>query len=91
MDGVLRERIMFEAKLLTDVDDSVGIPLANGKGLFIQIVDCGEGKEYLLELNDVADDGSWEPCAAFNGSSPYGDLTALASAAGEYLSCAVKV
>lgn len=86
MDKCLQEKIIEEVKLLTNVADSVGIPLANGKGLFIQIVDYGEGKEYLLELNDIAEDGSWEPCALYNSYSPYGDLAALISAAKGYLS-----
>ena len=39
--------------MLENVDDSVGIELGNNQGLFIQIVDYGEGKEYLVELNNI--------------------------------------
>lgn len=76
--------IVREVQLLEDVDDSVGIDLGDGHGLFIQVVNYGEGKEYMLELNDIIDD-AYEPCAKQNASSEFGNMEKLLSVIDEYL------
>lgn len=84
MKKELRENIINEAKLLTELGDCVGIDLGNGKGIFIQVLDdFGEGWEYFIELNDIED--GWEPCADYNPASPYGDYGALIRTVDRYL------
>ncbi len=73
----LENTIIEEMKFLKDIEDCVGIDIADGKGLFIQVVDYGEGMEYFIELNDVDVDGVYEPCGDYNISSPYGDMDML--------------
>ena len=81
----IKNLIRREASLLKDVDDSVGINISEDKGLFIQVVDYGEGKEYLIELNDIEDNGAYEPCADYNASSEYGDIDRLIACIEAYL------
>lgn len=80
----LKNKIVEEVKLLKNVDDNVGIELGNNQGLFIQVVDYGEGKEYLVELNNIVD-GTYEPCSKYNASSDFGNIEELIITIGEYL------
>lgn len=73
----LKNRIIKEVKLLKDVDDSVGIKMDSNKGLFIQVVDYGEGKEYLIELNNVDENDVYEPCKEYNAFSDFGNMEEL--------------
>ena len=70
--------------MLKEVDDCVGIGIGEGKGLFFQVVDYGEGKEYLIELNNLVGD-VFEPCAEYNASSAFGDLETLILTVERYL------
>lgn len=81
----LKNNIIEEVKMLKDVDDCVGISIGNGKGLFIQVVDYGEEKEYLIELNDVDKDNVYEPCKEYNTFSKFGDMEELIKSIEEYL------
>ena len=89
MTNWLERKITEEVDLLTDIDDSVGIEIGGGKGLFFQVVDYGAGKEYLIELNDIVD-GAFEPCAEYNASSVFGDLEALISIVERYLESQIR-
>lgn len=80
----LKDKIVEEVKLLENVDDCVGIEIGNNQGLFIQVVDYGEGKEYIIELNDIKD-GAYEPCGKYNASSDFGNTEELIITVGEYL------
>ncbi len=66
------------------MDDSFGIEIGDGKGLFIQVIDYGEGLEYLIELNDV-ENGAFEPCANYNESSEFGNIEKLKETIVDYL------
>lgn len=81
----LKNKIIEEVKLLENVDDGVGIKIGNDKGLFIQVVDYGEGKEYFIELNDVYEDDVYEPCKEYNASSEFGDMEKLIENIEQYL------
>lgn len=81
----LKKEIVGEVSLLADVNDGVGIRLGDNKALFFQVVDYGDGKEYLIELNDVVDD-AFEPCAKYNASAPFGDMETLIKSTEWYLS-----
>lgn len=81
----LKNIIIEEVKLLKEVDDCVGLKITNDKGLFFQVVDYGEGMEYLIELNDVDKDNVYEPCGYYNTSSPYGDMEMLIKNIKEYV------
>lgn len=83
-DDIFKD-IKQEIKLLTDINDCVGINIGNNKGLFIQVVDYGEGAEYLVELNNINSDGAYEPCASYNVSSPFGELEQLKETVKEYI------
>ena len=72
-----KETIIREVSLLKERDEGVGIDLNDEKGLFIQVVDYGEGKEYLIELNDIDEDRTYEPCASYNASSEFGNMEKL--------------
>lgn len=85
MRATLQKTIIEEAALLTEVDDSFGITLDKGKGLFIQVVDYGEGEEYFIELNEIDGDGAWEPCAPYNAAAKFGDMEDLCKSVEEYL------
>lgn len=85
MKAALQKVIIEEATLLTKVDDSFGITLDKGKGLFVQVVDYGEGEEYFIELNEIDADGAWEPCAPYNAAAKFGDTEDLCKAIEEYL------
>lgn len=65
--------IMNEIKLLEDTHDCFGYNLKDSKGLFVIVVDYGDGKEYLYEMNEIDNDGCFIPYGS-NLSSPYGDL-----------------
>lgn len=79
-----KKEIIEEVRLLTEVDDCVGIEIGKGKALFFQVVDYGDGMEYIIELNDVVD-GTFEPCAKYNASAPFGDTETLISVVEWYL------
>lgn len=81
----LKNNIIEEVKMLENIDDCVGINIGNSKGLFIQVVDYGEGKEYLIELNDVDEEDVYEPCKEYNASSKFGDMEELIRVIKEYL------
>lgn len=80
-----KENVMSEAAFLEAADDCVGFVLPEDKGLFVQVVDYGEGKEYLIELNKIDELGGWEPCASYNASSPFGDTEKLWVSIMDYL------
>ena len=80
----LKDKIIEEVKLLENIDDCVGIEIGNNQGLFIQVVDYGEGKEYLVELNNIVD-GAYEPCGKYNVSSDFGNMEELIITVSEYL------
>lgn len=81
----LKNTIIGEVELLKEIDDCVGLKITNDKGLFFQVVDYGEGMEYLVELNDVDKDNIYEPCRYYNISSPYGDMEMLIKNIKEYV------
>lgn len=81
----LKETIIKEVSLLGKEWDSVGIDLNKAKGLFIQVVNYGEGKEYLIELNDIDEDRNYEPCASYNAWSVFGDMENLIRTIESYL------
>lgn len=85
MRATLQKTIIEEVELLEKVDDCVGIELDESKGLFIQVIDYGDGNEYLIELNDIEPDGAWEPCAPYNAVAKFGDTEDLCKAIEEYL------
>lgn len=76
----LKNKIIKEVKLLKDVDDGVGIKMDSDKGLFIQVVDYGEGKEYFIELNNVDENDVYEPCKEYNTFSNFGNMEELIKA-----------
>lgn len=79
------DSIIHEAKLLKKVDDCFGEEIGDNKGIFIIVVDYGEGMEYLIELNKVDSDGCFEPCEDYNASSKFGDMKALKETIINYL------
>ena len=81
----LKNKIIEEVKLLENIDDGVGININNGKGLFFQVVNYGDGKEYLIELNDVSDDNVYEPCGEYNAFSEFGNMEDLIKNVEDYL------
>lgn len=86
MSEEIKNLIRREASLLKDVDDSVGIDDIDGnKVLLIQVVSYGKSKEYLIELNEIKDDGTYKPCLAHNASSEYGDIDKLIACIDTYL------
>lgn len=85
----IKKNIREEVSLLKDVWDAVGIDLNEEKGLFIQVLDYGEGKEYFIELNDIVD-RAYEPCANYNESSEFGDIDKLMLCIEDYLLANLK-
>ena len=81
----LKDKIVDEVNLLTEIDDCVGIKIGNDKGLFIQVVDNGGGKEYLIELNDVDEENVYEPCKEYNAFSEFGNMEKLVKSIENYL------
>lgn len=81
----LKDKIIKEVMLLEDVDDGVGIKIDSNKGLFIQVTDYGEGKEYFIELNNVDEDNVYEPCKEYNVSSEFRNMEALIKNIEDYL------
>lgn len=79
------DKIIKEVKLLIDVDDCVGVEIGNGKGLFIQVVDYGNEKEYLIELNGVGEDNVFEPCKEYNAFAEFGNMEKLVESVENYL------
>lgn len=82
----MKHMIVEEVKSLKNVDDCVGIKIGNNKGLFIQVVDYGDEKEYLIELNNVDEENVYEPCMDYNSSSEFGNMDELIKNIEEYLS-----
>ena len=84
----LKSEIIREVKILKDIYDCVGINLGNNKGLFIQVHDdFGEGKEYLIQLNDIVD-GAYEideECG-YNAFSEFENMDKLIKTIEDYLS-----
>jgi len=66
--------MLNEVKLLEDVDDCFGYVLTGDKtkGIFVQVVNYGEGKEYLIGANNVEED-CFEPCGDYNNSVKFGN------------------
>lgn len=81
----LKDKIVAEVKLLKDIDDGVGIAIGNNKGLFVQVVDYGEGKEYLIELNNIEEGNVYEPCKEYNAFSKFGNMENLIENIEQYL------
>ena len=81
----LKSKIIEEVKLLKNVDDCVGIKIGNNKGLFVQVVDNGEGKEYFIELNNVGEDNVYEPCKDYGAFSTFGNMEELIATISLYL------
>jgi hypothetical protein len=73
----IKQLIKYEVSLLEDIDDCFGLKIARNKGVFVEVVDYGDGKEYFIELNDIDSDGAYIPCSSFNASSAYGDIKNL--------------
>lgn len=67
--------ILKEVKLLKEVDDNFGHALTEDKtkGIFVQVVDYGEGKEYLIEANNIDNEGCFEPCGDWNLTAEFED------------------
>ena len=84
LNDILKETITNEVSRLIEADDSIGVKISDNKGLIIQVVDYGEGMEYLIELNNVID-GTYEPCLDYNVSSEYGDIEGLLDTIEDYL------
>lgn len=82
----LKDKIVEEAKLLKEVDDCVGVKIEINKGLFIQVVDYGDGKEYLIELNDIDENNVFEPCKEYNAFAEFGNMEKLVESVENYLS-----
>ncbi len=80
-----KNKVTEEAILLEDIDDCVGIKIKNDMALFIQVVDYGEGKEYLIELNNVYQDNVYEPCKEYNSFSEFGNMEKLIKSIEKYL------
>ena len=81
----VKNLIRRKASLLEDVGDSVGMGIDGGEVLLIQVVSYGKSKEYLIELNEIKDDGTYKPCLAHNASSEYGDIDKLIACIDTYL------
>lgn len=81
----LKDKVIEEVKLLEDVDDCVGIAIGNNKGLFIQLINYGEGKEYLIELNNIEEGNVYEPCKEYNAFSKFGNMENLIKNIEQYL------
>lgn len=81
----LKDKIVNEVSRLENIDDSVGIAIGDNKGLFIQLVDYGEGKEYFIELNDIEEDNVYEPCKEYNAFAEFGDMENLIKNIEQYL------
>ena len=77
--------IVYEVKLLDDVDDCVGVEIGNNKGLFVQVVNYGNEKEYLIELNDIEEGNVYEPCKEYNAFAKFGDIDDLIKSIENYL------
>ena len=75
------KRILEEVKLLKEVDDCFGYTLMGNesKGIFVQVIDYGEGKEYLIEANNIDEEGCFEPCADWNLSAEFGNYEQFAN------------
>lgn len=87
MDTNLEKYIRENVKHLTDVYDSFNFLLPNNKGVFVMVdnVDPREGWEYFIELNDVDEDGAFEPCGYWNDYTPFGDINELVKRIETYL------
>lgn len=72
-EKVLNE-IINEVGLLKEHYDSFGYDFKNGKGLFVQVVNNGNGNEYFLEANEICEDSGWEPYSEWLGFIPFGDI-----------------
>ena len=85
LSDALKELIINEVNQLKEVYDSTGIKINDNQGLFIQVVDYGEGEEYFIELNSIDSEGAYEPCADYNASSEYGNIEVLLDTIEDYL------
>ncbi len=81
----MKHMIIEEVKHLKNIDDCVGIKINNNKGLFFQVVDYGDEKEYLIELNNVDEENVYEPCMDYNSFSEFGNMEKLIKSVEEYL------
>ena len=84
INNILKE-IEEEVILLKDIDDCFGLEIGENKGLFIQVIDYGEGMEYLIEFNNIDSNGCYEPCADYNAFSEFGNIEELNKSIKEYL------
>ena len=81
----LKNKIVGEVELLENIGDCIGIGIGNNKGLFVEVIDYGEGKEYLIELNDIIEDNIFEPCKEYNVFSEFGNMKELVKTIEDYL------
>lgn len=81
----LKNKIVGEVELLENIGDCIGIGIGNNKGLFVEVIDYGEGKEYLIELNDIIEDNIFEPCKEYNAFSKFGNMNKLIETIKNYL------
>lgn len=85
MTNEIREQIVREVSLLKNDGDCIGIPISEKAGIFVQIVDYGDGFEYLIELNRIDFYGAWIPSAKYNAFSNYGNIDMLLETIQTYL------
>jgi len=85
MNDELKDKIKHEVELLKDKDDCICVIINDNRGLFIKVVDYGEGMQYLVELNDIDFGDISEPCADYNAFSEFGDIDTLVNIIDDYL------
>ena len=78
-------KISDEVKLLEFVNDCTSVKLNDKYGLFFEVVDCGNGKEIFVELNEIDEIGGWLPCAPYNEFAPLGDIPRLIETVKQYV------
>lgn len=70
----MENEIKSEIHCLEDVDDCFGYDFGNGKGVFVQVVNYGDGEEYLIERNYTNHEDVFEPYGDCNESCKFGDI-----------------
>lgn len=78
------ENLINEVKLLENKGDCVGVKITNKVGIFVEVEENEDGKEYFVEINDVDDDDCFEPIGE-NFCEKFGDFEAIKSIARGYL------
>lgn len=77
--------IADEVRLLEVVNDCTSVKLNDKYGLFFEVVDCGNGKEIFVELNEIDEIGGWLPCAPYNEFAHFGDIQGLIKVVKNYI------